>query len=142
MNRDDFKHTLRTLAQVERDLARLGKSTRKLAEGLGQDLGGVFDAAVQRRLEEVDRLLAPLADVLRVGPRATASRTTRRPRPEPRSRAGARPRGGARGGRGRKVNLTADQIQQALERARGVKARAAELLGVSLPTFDRHVRGR
>lgn len=140
MNRDDFKHTLRTLDHVERDLKRLVKNARKLAEGLGQDLGGVFDVAVQRRLEEVERLLAPLAHILRLGPSATPSRSSAT-RTKRGTRTTVRARGRSRGGRGRKLNLTAEQIQDALKRASGVKTRAAEILGVSMPTFNKYFRG-
>ena len=139
MNRDDFKRTLKTLNQVERDLKRLVKNARKLAEGLGQDLGGVFDVAVQRRLEEAERLLAPLANILRLGSTGSGAAS---PRPAPKRRAG-RPAPAARksrGGRGRKLNLTAEQIQDALKRASGIKTKAAELLGVSMPTFNKYFR--
>ncbi len=140
MNRDDFKQTLRTLNQVERDLKRLVKNARKLARGLGQDLGGVFDVAVQRRLEEAERLLAPLASILRLGSSGGSSAAS-----EPSSvrRGPGRPpkaRGKSRGGRGRKLNLSSDQIQQALKKASGIKTRAAELLTVSMPTFNKYFK--
>ncbi len=140
MNRDDFKRTLVTLNQVERDLKRLVKNARKLAQGLGQDLGGVFDVAVQRRLEEAERLLAPLASILRLGPAASQTH-----RPRPKSKRGtpnrsSRATGRSRGGRGRKLNLSTEQIQDALARASGIKAKAAELLGVSIPTFNKYFR--
>lgn len=140
MNRDDFKQSLRTLNQVERDLKRLVKNARKLAAGLGHDLGGVFDVAVQRRLEEAERLLAPLAQVLRLGPPTTPSRPASSSAKGGRRKT-SRGQSKSRGGRGRKLNLTAEQLQEALKKASGVKTKAAKILGVSMPTFNKYFKG-
>ncbi len=141
MDPDGFKRTLVTLNQVERDLERLVKNARKLAQGLGRDLGGLFDVAVQRRLEEADRLLAALARILRLGPASSEARATR---PKPKRGTVQRPRTKAsvqsRGGRGRKLELSAKQIQDALARTSGIDTEAAELVGVSIPTFNKYFR--
>lgn len=141
MNRQDFKSTIRNLNRFEQDLGRLVKSAQKLAGGLGKDLGGVFDVVIQRRLEEANRLFAPLASILRLGGHSGESAGGAPSRPSKAAKPAARKRGKkGRGGRGRKLNLSADSIKSAMAQANGVKTKAAEILGVSIPTFNKYFR--
>lgn len=132
----------RISAAIQEDLDRLTGHVSDLIATVGGSIGHAVGGRIEQSLESARRHLDPLITLLGgiEGDVGHAKRGTGRPRKDATASAPA-PRGRRRrGGRGRRANLTAEQIQDALKQANGIKARAARLLSVSSMTFDKYLK--
>lgn len=121
---------------VRTDLARLEADVRTLLTSVGGAIGGSISGRVNESLNAVASHLDPLLALLG----STAATSKRGPgRPKLADGESPKKRGRRRGGRGRKVNLTAEAIQDALKESGGNKTAAAKALGVSQPTFYKYL---
>ncbi len=141
----NFAAVARELETLQESLGSVVAQTKRLSKSL---VGGlerqllsriaVFEADVQRRIEDSTAALAPMVDFLSAlggsaGRRSSA--TGKGGRRVARAKSARAVQSRRRGGRGVRVELSAEQLQAALAQAKGVKSRAAEILGVSAPTF-------
>lgn len=122
---------------VRADIARLETDLKALLNTVGGAIGKAISDRVNGPLSTISSHVDPLLSLLGAASAAPARRGPGRPKKEE----GAAPkrRNRRRGGRGRKVNLTPEAIQNALKQTDGNKSAAARALAVSLPTFYKYL---
>ena len=122
---------------VRADIARLETDLKALLNTVGGAIGAAISERVSGPLGSITSHIDPLLNLLGAAAAAPVRRGPGRPKKveteEPKRR------GRRRGGRGRRVNLTPEQIQEALAAANGNKSAAARALGVSQPTFYKYL---
>lgn len=127
---------------VRADLARLESDLKALLSSVGGSIGHAISARVSEPLKAISGHIDPLLALLGAHVPAVApeKRGPGRPKKEaaPAAEAPA-PRKTRRGGRGRKANLTAEKIKEALDQTGGNRAAAGKLLKVSAPTFYKYL---
>ncbi|MFN7950282.1 MAG: helix-turn-helix domain-containing protein [bacterium] len=146
----NFARVAEELKTLQQSLSSVVEQTKKLSKSLAGGLErqllsriAVFEADIQRRIEDSTAALAPMVDLLSelsgISVRRPAS-GAKRARPASRGKnkktSPASP-ARRRGGRGIRVELSAEQLKAALSEAKGVKSRAAQIAGVSVPTFNK-----
>ena len=138
------------LKGLQQTLASVVDQTKQISRSLAGDLErqllsriSVFENDVQARIKESAAALSPMVDLLsQLGGFGGAARVRRGPGRPRGAGAGASaatpgPRRRRRGRRGVRVTLTREQLEQAMTEANQVKTRAAGILGVSVPTFNK-----
>ncbi len=148
----NFARVAEELKTLQQSLSSVVEQTKKLSKSLAGGLErqllsriAVFEADIQRRIEDSTAALAPMVDLLSelsgISVRRPAS-GAKRARPASRGKNKNKKTSPAsparrRGGRGIRVELSAEQLKAALSEAKGVKSRAAQIAGVSVPTFNK-----
>ncbi len=127
---------------VRTDLVRRESDLRELLTSVGGSIGHAISARVAEPLKTVSSHIEPLLALL--GAHTQAPAAPKRGPGRPKKEAAAAPeapstRKARRGGRGRKANLTAEKIQEALDQTGGNRAAAGKLLKVSAPTFYKYL---
>lgn len=129
----------RVVSLVREDLDRLHQHVAELIGIVGGSIGSAISARIDEPLASVKNHLMPVLDLL-AGVEGGVAHAGRRGPGRPRKDAGIsdpapKKRRRGRGGRRSKLNLSAEQIRDALNQAGGVKAQAARVLGISMPSF-------
>jgi DNA-binding NtrC family response regulator len=122
---------------VRADILRLEADLKALLSSVGGAIGASISTRVSEQLTALAVHVEPLLALL-----GSAGAPARRGPGRPRSNAAPeapKRRGRRRGGRGRKVNLSAETIDAALKETGGNKSAAAKLLKVSQPTFYKYL---
>ncbi len=124
---------------VRADLARLEGDVMALLALVGGAIGSAIGDRVNEPMKAIASYLEPLLKLLGAHT-ASAAPTKLGPGRPPKAATAPAPRKSRRGGRGKKANLTPEAIQAALRASGGNKSAAARGLGVSQPTFYKHLR--
>lgn len=132
----------RIASLLREDLDRLHQHVAELIGIVGGSIGSAISARVDGPLASVKNHLVPVLDLL-AGIEGDVAQVVKRGPGRPRKddtvgAAAPKRRRRGRGGRRRKLNLSAEQIRDALNQASGVKAQAARILGISMPSFLRY----
>lgn len=122
---------------VRADIARLEADLKTLLNTVGGAIGAAISDRVHGPLSMISSHVDPLLSLLGAAAQVPVKRGPGRPKKEEGEEPKRRAR--RRGGRGRKVNLSPEAIQDALKQNAGNKSAAARTLGVSLPTFYKYL---
>ncbi len=143
----NFARVAAELRSLQESLSSVVGQTKKLSQSLAGGLEkqllsriAVFEADVQRRIHDSALALSPMVELLSalggLGGKAKPGRKPGRPKGSG-AKPGPKPGRRKRGRRGVRVVLSAEQLNAAMSEAKGVKTRAADILGVSVPTLNK-----
>ncbi|MBK7972665.1 MAG: hypothetical protein IPK07_05090 [Deltaproteobacteria bacterium] len=126
---------------VRADLVRLEADLKTLLNSVGGAIGAAISERVSGPLSTITSHVDPLLSLLGAAAGEVSEPFRRGPGRPKRDVSEAAPKksGRRRGGRGKKANLTAEAIQNALKETNGNKSAAARLLKVSQPTFYKYL---